>query len=339
MVKSGVATIKDIARSASLTPAAVSMILNGKGKFKESTVKTVQRIARDLRYVANASASGLVKRQTRLIGFLVPSMAEPFTVEILRGLEERLHHFGYDLVLYNTIGNEDHLETLYQRIAGARRVDGIVVQMFSHTERQMKAYMSHLLPCVLIEGEAASIDSITVDNYAGAFAATEYLIRKNRKRILFICGELLTNVMIDRKRGFLDAMKKHAIRTPKSLMFEINYENSRMRQKGMEIIEHFDLTKPLPFDAAFCAAGDEVAAGMIRDLLDHRYRVPQDVAVVGFDDQPIAQIVSPSLTTVRQPIREMGATAINFIINRLQSAAIKPQHKVFKAELIIRDST
>lgn len=379
-------TIKDLAKAAGLTPAAVSMILNGRGKFKRETVERVRRLARELNYVPNANAYRLVKKETKLIGLLVPSLAEPMTVEILRGVEERTSGTDYGIVLFNTINSESREEEIYQRIARSRQVDGIVVHLFDHTERRTKQYTSHQCPCVVIEAELKELDSVSVGNYHGSVAAVEFLLKKNRTRILLVYGPIPSNIMTERKRGYEAALRKHGLRPSKSLELEVPYLTGRMYRQGVELADtlimladkrsaaatteivatmdvvataksvvkksgvkpdanssHTSLAllpplPPLPFDAIYCAAGDEVAAGLITGLTKQGYRVPDDVSIIGFDDQPVAERVSPSLTTVRQPIREMGATAIDFLLRRIQTPDAPFSHKKFEAHLVVRES-
>ncbi|MBC8045090.1 MAG: LacI family DNA-binding transcriptional regulator [Rhizobacter sp.] len=330
--------MQDIAREANLTKSSVSMILSGKGKFREQTVRRVQRIAKQLRYVPHAGARSLTQGGSNLIGLLVPNIGEGFTVEIMRGIEERLTDLGYDLVLYNTIGKEDRQEELYHRIASGRKVDGIVVQMFNTSEKQIEEYATHYLPCVVLETETKKLDSVFIDNYDGAFRATKYLIKQGRTRILFVYGSLPSSVMLERLRGHIDALKAARIKPLPELQLAMHYGTKEIRLQNIRVMQAYDLTRPLPFDAIFSAAGDEVAVGMLRDLTEHRYRIPQDVAIIGFDDLPIAGLSVPSLTTVRQPIQEMGATAIDFLISRIKTPGRKPRCKKLKTELVLRGS-
>jgi LacI family transcriptional regulator len=342
--KHATATLKDVAREAGITPAAVSMILNGRGKFKEATVAKVRRIAERLSYVPNASAYRLVKQQTNLIGLLVPSMVEPFTIEVLRGVEEALKGSGYNLVIYSTAGNnEREEEKIYRNIARGKQVDGLVVQLFDHTEKRTKVYASYQLPCAVIEADIKTIDSVSVDNVRGAFEATEYLIKLGRRRILFPYASSST-VMSERLEGHLAALKKYKLPIRDDLLIKVLYETEEKFNfnEGVKLIEELlkkvkEQSMPM-VDALFCANGDEVATGAVRALLQHGFRVPADVAVIGFDDQPIARIALPALSTVRQPIRQMGRAAVEFLMRRLQYPAQKPQSLRVAPELILRET-
>ncbi|MFN3385111.1 MAG: LacI family DNA-binding transcriptional regulator [Candidatus Thermochlorobacter sp.] len=342
--KNGTATLKDVAKLAGLTPAAVSMILNGRGKFKESTVAKVRRIAEQVNYVPNASAYRLVKQRTNLIGLLVPSMVEPFTIEILRGVEEALKGTPYNLVIYSTAGNDEQAEeTIYRNIARGKQVDGLVVQLFDHTERRTKVYASYQLPCAVIEADLKSLDSVSVDNVKGACEATDYLIRQGRQRIVFPYASAST-VMSERLEGHLTALRQHGLPIQDELLIKVLYETEEKFNfnEGVKLIERL-LQKVRQgemkmFDAVFCANGDEVAAGVVRTLIQHHIKVPHDVAVIGFDDQPIARIVTPALTTVRQPVRQMGRTAVEFLLRRLENPKQSPQSMRIVPELIIRET-
>lgn len=339
MMKSAATTIKDVAALAGITPAAVSMILNGKGTFREETIKKVKKIARELNYVPNVNATRLVKRETKLIGLLVPSMAEPFTVEVLRGIESQMRNSSYNLVIHSTVGRPKSEEEIYRDIARSRQVDGIVVQLFDHNHNRTQEFIQHDVPCVVIEADLKELDSIAVDNFEGGFRATDYLARKGKTKILLVYGPMPSTVMSERRRGYEAALKKNKLRMSQRLLFEAPYKISEMRQQGREAIEQFaQKNKRLPFDAVFCAAGDEMAIGIVTALLERGYRIPKDVAVIGFDDQPIAQLVSPHLTTVRQPIQKMGATAIEFLLNRIKNPSAPIQRRLLVPELIIRET-
>ena len=337
--QNGAVTIKDVAKMAGLTPAAVSMILNGKGTFKEETIKKVKKIVRDLNYVPNINATRLVKQETKLIGLLVPSMAEPFTVEVLRGIESQIRNSGYNLVIHSTTGRPKSEEEIYSDIARSRQVDGIVVQLFDHNQNRTQEFIQHNLPCVVIEADLKELDSISVNNYEGGFRATDYLVRKGKKKILLVYGPMPSSVMSERRRGYEAALKKNKIRLSQKLLLEVPYKISEMRQQGSEVIENFiRKSKELPFDAVFCAAGDEMAIGIVTALLEHGYQIPKQIAVIGFDDQPIAQLISPHLTTVRQPIQKMGATAFDFLLQRIKSPDAPKQSRRLEPELIVRET-
>ncbi|MDX2128156.1 MAG: LacI family DNA-binding transcriptional regulator [Chloroherpetonaceae bacterium] len=341
--RSRAVTLKDLAEQSGLTTAAVSMILNGRGKFKVETVAKVREIAEKLNYVPNVNAYRLVKQQTNLIGLLVPNINAPFTIEVLCGVEAALKGSGYNLVIYSTTGKAEEEEKIYREIARGKQVDGIVVQLFDHSERRTKLFSSFQLPCVVIEADLKSLDSISVDNVLGAFEATEYLIKMGRKKIIFVYASQST-VMKERLEGYLSALKKHRIPPLKEHILEI--ESSEVEKfhfdEGVKIVrlvqEKIDKKEMPKFDAVFCANGDEVAAGVIRGLGTLNLRVPQDVAVIGYDDQPIARTAIPALTTVRQPIQEMGSKAVKFLLNRLENPKHKPQVLRINPELILRET-
>jgi DNA-binding LacI/PurR family transcriptional regulator len=332
-------TMKDIAREAGLTKSAVSMIVNGKGKFNEETVSRVKKIIDRLGYVPHAAASRLARGGTSLIGLLVPNIGENFTVEILRGVEKGLVDSGYDLVLYNTINSENREAELYHRIASSRQVDGIIIQMFNRSAEHIRQYCRYPLPSVLLETNTDKLNCVYLDNFEGAFKATEHLIKKNRRQILLVYGTLPSTVMDERRAGYLAALKKHRIKPNARLQLTIEFSTREMREKEIRPLAPFDNMKPLPFDAVFCAAGDEVASVIAADVLRQRYRIPQDVALVGYDDQPIAQTIFPMLTTVRQPIQKMAAAAVETLLAHIKKPASPLKQRAFETELILRDST
>jgi DNA-binding LacI/PurR family transcriptional regulator len=339
-IHNGRVTIKDVAKAAGLTPAAISMILNDKGSFKEATVKKVKRIVEQLNYVPNINATRLVKQETKLLGLLVPSMAEPFTVEVLRGIESHIRNSGYNLVIHSTSGRPKSEEDIFRDIARSRQVDGMVIQLFDHNPKRTQEFLSHQLPCVVIEADTKELDSISVNNYEGGYQAAQYLLKHGRKNILIVYGPLPSDVMTERCRGYEAALLRQKIKPPQRLKLEVDYKISEMRQQGVEVVEKFlkKNSKQLPFDAVFCAAGDEMAIGVVTALQEHGVRVPEDVAVIGYDDQPIAQLIRPTLTTIRQPIREMGATAVEFLIHRIKNPDSPHQHKHLEPQLIVRET-
>jgi DNA-binding LacI/PurR family transcriptional regulator len=268
-------------------------------------------------------------------------MAEPFTVEVLRGIESHIRNSGYNLLIHSTAGRPKSEEDIYHEIARSRQVDGMVVQLFDHSEKRTNEFLRNDMPCVVIEADLKELDSISVNNFEGGFQATNYLLKTKRKKILLVYGPMPSSVMQERQRGYQEALRRLKINPSLRLMLEVDYKISEMRQQGVEVIENFlkrKKSKSLPFDAVFCAAGDEMAIGIVTSLIENGYRVPEEVAVIGFDDQPIAQLVRPYLSTVRQPIREMGATAVEFLIYRIKNPDSPHQHKYLEPQLVLRET-
>lgn len=330
-------TIKDVAKKVGVTPATVSMVINNKPRISEATRQRVLKAIAELDYFPHAGARNLVLRRTNVIGVAAPSFSSYFALETIGGIELELRESGFDLVLYNVREPKSEADDLVMRLARERRVDGLITVNLVLTKRQQDILTKQGTPLVSVEHRYDGFDSVQLDNKQGAYDATGHLIALGHRRIALINGADPTDLPArEREQGFLQALKDQKIDFNASLSARVD---AYSQKEGMELAKRL-MSLPQPPTAIFVAAGDVCASGVLLELRRSGLRVPEDVSVVGYDDQPFASLLDPPLTTVRQPMAQMGAKAVEILRLAIQQQAQhRPQLVSFQPTLEVRQST
>lgn len=307
-------SIKDVARAANVSYSTVSRALSNSELVRPETRARIVRWAEKLNYTANSIARGLVTQQTRTVGLVVTTIADPFLGEVVDGIEQVALKHGYSLFLSNGRANPEQ-ELAVIRSFKERRVDGILVI----ATRMGSLYLDQLrkldAPIVLINNlkplhEDEKIRSISIDNLGGGRMAVEYLISKGHERIVYITDERGDQSNRDRMVGYRSALLEAGLPLPAELIVH----GDETPEGGMEAIRRL-LAKKQKFTAVFCY-NDRSAIGVLKSLQEAGLRVPEDVSVVGFDDIFFSSYID--LTTVRQPKFEMGALAMEMMLKLIQ---------------------
>lgn len=328
------ATLEDVAREAGVSRATVSLALNGKPGVAPETRRRILEIAERLNYRPNASARGLVLQRTQTIGVIVPDIGSPFYAELVRGVEEEASRQGFYLILATTRGKPSREKTCF-RLLGERRVDGMLILTPRGDEDLIQRIQARGFPLVVVDRDIQSTDGVVeviVDNFHGALSAVEHLIAVGCRRIGFINGIPELQASQDRLRGYKVALQEHGLTVDPKLIVIGNFSVEGGYRSMKEL-----LSEASSLDGVFVAS-DAMAIGAIRAIREHGLDVPHDIAVVGFDDVPLASQVDPPLTTVRQPIREMGETACRLLIQLIEGTEILQRKVIFQTQLIIRHS-
>lgn len=340
------ATIKDVARAAGVSVATVSRAMNGADNVLPDTKARILEVARSLRFTPSGAARSLITRRTDTIGALLPDLHGEYFSELIRGIDQAARARGLHLLVSSSHGDADEAAAALRAMNG--RVDGLLV-MSPHADAN---FLSHnlpgSLPAVLIntavdmQGHAR----FAVDNFGGAEAMTRHLASVGRKRIAFIGGPDGNHEAAERLRGYRAGLAQ-AQKTSKSaqrteLLFDGDFTEASGWSAGRRMVQ----AKQRP-DAVF-AANDMMAVGCLAAFAEAGLRVPDDIAVGGFDDIPIARYVSPSLTTIRVPIAALGAAAMDALFRALEQTAdksaappavvLKPASVVMAVELVVRSS-
>ncbi len=327
-------TLKDIAQRCGVTTATVSMVINDKPNISEATRKKVLRAVKELNYYPNVIARGLATKKSNAIGVIVPNLATSFVVRILQGIKSTNRDIDYTVQLFDTIGQKETAPLLFQRLARERRIDGAILISANVTDEELRVFSDESIPCVVVAHHCEMLDSVYVNNTLGARDATDYLVAKGHKNIACVMCHKQSLPMDDRLKGYKESLALRGIAFDPSLVFEVDddtmesgaYVFGRMRSRLDTI------------SAIFVPAGDMVAIGIIKEAKKYSINVPDSLAIVGFDDLPAAEVVEPSLTTVRQPKLEMGDHAINMMIDKLEGREISIKHKELPTKFIIRES-
>jgi LacI family transcriptional regulator len=327
------ATVRDVAREAGVSVASVSRALNGHSNVAPATRDRVFAAMRKLNFVPHAGARNLTRQRSDAIGVVLPDLFGEFFSEIVRGIDQVAHRCGKQLLLANMHGSAHETAAAIRAMRG--RVDGLLVMPPQVDEAFFKENLAHGLPTVVINHDASALDlpSVAIDNYAGAYRMTQHLIERGCRRIVHIAGPRHNGDARERQRGFADAMADIlGERSPVIATGDFTEDGGRQAA-------HTLIAGKMPFDAIF-AANDVSAIGCLASLTDAGIAVPGQVAVAGFDDIPFARFLAPSLTTMEVHIVELGATAMEMLLQVMHgSSAGGQRHRILTPELVIRQSS
>jgi LacI family transcriptional regulator len=328
-----VATITDVARVAGVSVQTVSAVINDKAGISEATRARIRQIVSDLDYQPNHLASSLRSRRTHTIGILVPSITNPYWPEMVRGVEDLAHREGYVVFLCNTDGDPSKLHT-YIRALRRQRVAGLFFSGGGEiTDAEIEALVADGIHVVLNDNRSRheKIVTVHVDDHRGGFDATTHLLDLGHQRIAIIAP--LETAGSGRREGYLAALSDRGITADSELMITATFDMESGQRGARRLLA-------LPsMPSAIVAGNDMIAIGVISALKQQGKRVPQDVAVIGFDNIPIAALYDPALTTIAQPLYEMGASAMQAILDRVRNPALPGVSLTFATPLIVRRST
>jgi len=326
-------SIKDIARVAKVSHSTVSRALHNSPLVNTETAVRIQQIAREKGYRPSAVARSLVTRRTKTIGVVVTRIADPFIAEVVGGIEEVANDHGYSVFLANSNANPDR-EVKVVHSFHERRVDGILVTASRVGALYMPLLDEMRVPTVLINNQHPGefVHSVMIDNPAASRQATEHLIGLGHRRIAYIGDQFGFQSDTERFSGYRRALEVADI----PFLPDLIAHGDGKAEGGMLAMEKL-LALPDPPTAVFCY-NDMSALGALRAIHAQKLRVPEDVSVVGFDDLFIASYTSPSLTTISQPMRQMGRMAMDILIKLFSGLNSKTNIKV-QGQLIEREST
>lgn len=328
------ASIKDVAKEAGVSIATVSRVLNDVDVVNEETKKKVVDAIAKLDYRPNIVARSLKTQRTRTIGIVVPDISNQFYPEIVRGAEDVANIYNYNVILCNTdLDSEKEIE--YLRVLREKMVDG-VIYMSNSMENEIINTLNNLkLPTVLVETNSKNNEfpSVTIDNEKAAYDATNYLIKKGNKKIAYIgVSPEIANASSIRYLGYKRALEDNGIKYNDNLV-QFGGLKAADGRDGMQLI----IDKVKKVDAVFCAS-DEIAMGAINTLREKGINVPEEVDVVGFNNIYAASIYYPKLTTVEEPMYDMGSVGMRMLIKLVNKKEIEQKHYVLDYKLIERDS-
>ncbi|MEU1040761.1 LacI family DNA-binding transcriptional regulator [Streptomyces sp. NPDC005551] len=324
-------TIADVAQAAGVSKTTVSRVLNTRGEVDASTAAKVRGVIDRMGYVPSSGAVGLARGSSRTVGMLVPSLTWPWMGEVLQGVVDTVEAAGFGLLLFTCNRGAESVARFTHQVS-ARAFDGLLVVEPENTLDMLTALHRDGLPVVLVDdrGRHPEFPSVTAANTEGGAAAARHLLAGGRRRPLVLTGPLRFGCVRDRLDGFRAAHADHGIDVGLVVEGDFTEADARARVRGL-------LAEGRRFDAVF-AHNDLAAIGVLGALRDAGLRVPDDVEVIGFDDIPVARHTEPSLTTVRQPMREMGETAARLLLARLAGAGSPASPVVLPTEVIVRAS-
>lgn len=330
-------TIYDIAKEANVSPATVSRVLNSRGNVKEETARKVQKIARAHNYSPNVMARSLRTKRSNLIGLIIPDIENPIYPAPVRGIQDVVNLRDYSVVIHSTDGNErKEIETI--RRLRAVGVDGLIINI-SESSALLASEIHKLrqtvdLPIVALGPwyPELCIDCVSVDNEKGAYLATEHLLKLGRRRIGMISGPTGNPISQERLQGFEKAMADYCTETAVELICEGNYKMGSGYNAAKRLLAQ---SRP---DALFCA-NDLMALGAMRAIQEEGLRIPEDIALIGFDDIDFATLAKPSLSSVTQPKYETGNLAAELLFERIEEDTLPARYYSVEPNLAVRETT
>jgi LacI family transcriptional regulator len=327
-------TMRQIADLAGVSIATVSRVLNGRGDVSDETRDLVSRVIRENGYTANRSARGLSAGRTGLVGILVPLVYPAYFSAILGGAAEALSERSLQIVLSPTGGEHDREVSVLDRLHGL--TDGALIILPEESSEELEGLLDSGYRFVVLDPLMPldeRIPSVSAAHTSGADQAMRHLLELGHRRIAQITGPRGWLATEDRRRGYRAALAAAGILPDQSLEVEALPEIP----PGREAAEYL-LDLPEPPTAIF-AFNDNIAIGAVQAARSRGLRVPEDLSIVGFDDVEHATIVTPELTTVRQPLAEMGRTAVSLLIRLLERQRFETLHVELATRLVVRDST
>ncbi|MEW6716448.1 MAG: LacI family DNA-binding transcriptional regulator [Chloroflexota bacterium] len=326
-------TIADVAQKAGVSIATVSRVLNRTAPVTEETTQRVQTAIEELNYRPRSAARVLASRKTYTIGLLLPEISGPFFSPMMRGIEAGAAEAGFDLLVHTT--NVPRPEGTPHRPLGEHNTDGLIVFTDSLDTKELTRLHRIGFPLVLLHQpspESLDIPTITVENKSGTEKLISHLIEVHGKRqIAFLRGPDTHMDSTWRERGYLQALKTHNLSFDPTLMAYGGFNEQIAFAAAKQL-----MGEGVMFDAIF-TGDDESAVGVLSALRQANKRVPEDVAVVGFDDVPFSSYLTPPLTTVRVPIEQVGSEAVHQLICLIRGGQVDLE-VLLPTELVIRQS-
>ncbi len=324
------AGVKDVARQAGVSVGTVSNVLNRPDAVAAPTRERVEAAMAELGFVRNASARQLRAGRSQTVGAILMDLSNPFYTELARGIEDRLAQDDQTLMLCSSDEDAER-EARYLRLFAEQGVRGVLVTPFSTTKDRLKQLAKLGIPSVLIDARGGRLSSVSVDNVAGAKAAVTHLLEQGHRRIGFVNGPIEIQQCEDRAKGAQAAVQAAGLAPDDVLVTRT--ADPMSADEGQRALAGL-LDEGTGVTAVFCV-NDIVALGVMRELRLRQLAIPDDMAVVGYDDIHFAAELMTPLTSVRQPMHQLGWTAVDLLL----TAPDEVKHVEFTPELIVRQSS
>lgn len=328
------ATIKDVAREAGVSVATVSRSCNGSPAVSEGTRRHVLEVATRLGYAPHGAARSLITSRTNTIGVLLPDLYGEFFSEVIRGVDQAAQESGYHLLVSSSHDEEREIAAAFRAMRG--RVDGFLVMSPDLDARAAVHTLPDRFPVVLLNcpADGGDLDSVVIANYLGATMVVRHLIERGHRRITMITGRERNFDAAERLRAFRDVTHASGLREDELSEVPGDFGEASGYRAATELL------RAVRSPTAIFAANDSMAIGAISALREGGVRVPEDIAVAGFDDVPMARYMNPSLTTVHVDIQALGARAAHRLLDHVRhTPGHEHRQEVVPAQLVVRRST
>lgn len=331
-------TILDIALELNVSKSTVSRALKDHHSIGKATKKAVLDLAKKYNYHPNSIAYSLSKKSTKTIGVIVPMLSHYYFSTVISGIEELAYKAGYKVIICQSAESYER-EVIVSQALLSSKVDGLIVSISRETNNSdhFKVYQEKNVPIVFFDRVCSDMEvsSVTIDDYEGAFTAVEHLIKAGRRKIAHFAGPPMLQISRERINGYKDALLKHGLTLDEKLLIDcgLGLEQENGSKAAQEMLD-----AGIRPDAIF-AVCDPIAIGVMMTLKKNNFKIPDEVAVVGFCDEPIAMIIEPPLSSLVQPAFKIGEIALELLLNQIKSPIPLVEKKVLIAELKVRASS
>lgn len=325
-------TIYDVAKAAGVSIATVSKVINRTGRISEKTRLKVTQVMEELRYQPSMVASALTGKRMNTIGLLIKDLANPFFAEVARAVEDRGQELGFSVVMCST-DNDSDKEAGYIALLKQKKVDGIIVAAGFRNDDALKDLIRDHVPVALISQEIPelAIDSVSVDDFLGGYLVTSHLLSLGHRHIAMIAEDGRSSN--GRIRGYRRALQEAGIAFDVDMLVTCDASVEEGFRHGGRFM---DAEHP---PTAIFASNDMLAIGVMKAARERNVKIPDDLSVAGFDNTILAAFVDPPLTSVAQPIQEMGRRVVDLLVQSMENGNKTKQRVVLRPELVVRQST
>jgi LacI family transcriptional regulator len=328
------ANIRDVARRAGVSTVTVSRVINDSGLVSDDTRQKVQNAIEELGYVPNLMAQGLRSQRTDTLALVITDVTNPFWTTVARGVEDKAIENGFSVILCNTDEDAEKQEN-YIGILVRKRVDGVVIAPVNRDMSALSAFSRHGIPYVVIDARIEGVDADLVvgDSVGGAYGLVSHLIDLGHRRIAVIAGPEQAPTAQDRLSGYVKALRESNIPVDADLIRHGNFDQDAGYELTLELLQLAQ--RP----TALFAGNNVIGLGALIALREQGVRVPEDVALVVFDDLPLVSVVYPFLTVADQQPYQMGAIATELVLERLTGKRHERREITLETKLILRQSS
>ena len=328
-------TIHDISKALKIDSSTVSRALNDSSRVSLKTKQKILDKAEELGYQRNILASNLRTNKTNTIGVIVPRISRSFFSSVISGIEDTAQNSGYNVIICQSFESFEREKKIMNTLL-SNRVDGILISISMQTTSfdHLKPYLDYGGPIVFYDRPCSfeNCSSISVNDYKASYTVTEHLIQSGCKNIVHFAGPQIIDLYKNRKQGYVDAIINNGLEFKESYCFEskLAEEDGVAFAKKIISMENID---------GVYSSNDTAAIGAMQYLKFMGVKIPEDIAVAGFNNDPISSVIEPGLTTINQPDFEMGKIAANMLIEQIKNETTNKESKVLDVELIIRNSS
>lgn len=333
-------TIYDIAEKLNLATSTISRALKDHPSISDKTIKKVKKTAEEMGYVPNTLAAGLRGNKTNTIGVLIPTVTQPFLSSLISGIEITAQKSGYNVIIMQSHDSYDEEVSMAKSLYSSR-VSGVICSLAMETRdtSHFQQFVSNNIPLVFVDRVPKDFNTfrVIIDNYASGYKATKHLIDQGCIRIAHLtAGSEFGNLYSERKRGYIDALKDHNLPIDDELI--VNLKSVTYEEGAKASNKLFDL--PNPPDGIF-ASGDIIAVSSIQSAKKRGIKIPEELAIIGFNNDPISQIIDPNLSTITHPAAKMGKASAEIILKNLKSPKKDDVKEItfLNTEVLVRESS